>query len=182
MKSPTTNLAALLEEREAKLQLKAELEAKLLANKVEKEAVLTAATGIEDKSSLSKLELLIAHQEMTRGKLALLERELAGYSSRIHHETVWVRDRAIEILRDRKEKVMVRFRKKLEEFYPDPALLDRLLVRLQQSDGLPPEVQALTRWCMGIGGQFAPEMCRCEFGKSMKSIVDRAFTECFPEE
>jgi hypothetical protein len=180
MKPITTNLATLIAQREEKLQLKAELEAKLLENQAQKEKIAAEASGVNDTPALSKLELLGAHRELASNKLTLIGRELDGYKIQIAGEAAWARQKAVELLAERREKIMDQFRKRLENFYPETRVLDRILESLRAGGSRPPEVERLSTWIGAISGQYAPDRCPVEFGRQILGLVNNAFAQCFP--
>jgi hypothetical protein len=183
MRKPlTANLATLINERKAKLAQKAELEQKLLTNKAEREKAVAESKGSDDKAALSKIELLLAHREMTERNLELLGRELEGYKIRIGVEAQHIKGKAVEALQERREKVMARFRRKMEEFYPEPRDLERLIDNLPAIGSQIPEIAQINKRLTGLQSIFAPDICPAELGEMIRKMVDVAFVKCLPDE
>ena len=154
-----------------------ELASQLSAIRAERDGVIEAATGPDDRSALDKLNAISAREGIALHRLELTDRQIAGVSPKALNEAAHVKKIAIKELVAKKNSHLARITKALSPHYASPDDCASA-VQILASQKTPPALREIGKALAGLeGSAYQPnQVTGLEYASQIATLSDAATT------
>jgi len=172
-----TNLKKLIHEADDIERQRGELAAQVSAIHAERDSVIEAATGPDDRTALDKLNVISSREGIAIHRLEMVNRQIAGASPKALNEASHVKKIATKELVARKNALLAKLHKALAPHYSIP---DETAAAVQVLAGQrpPPALREIGKALAGLEGSayYPNQVTGLEYARQIVVLSEAAIT------